>query len=56
LNESTLNPAFEKLGKYEANHLRKTEIQKAAIKFNIKPKNGIAYLLKTGFIASEPLE
>lgn len=38
------------------NHQKKTEIQKAAIKFNIKPKNGIAYLVKTGFIASEPEE
>jgi Sec7-like guanine-nucleotide exchange factor len=61
MNESTLNAAFERLGskdsrldQYGFNHQKKTEIQKAAIKFNIKPKNGIAYLIKIGFISSEP--
>ena len=29
---------------------------KAAIKFNLKPKNGILYLILKGFIAKEPVE
>ena len=27
---------------------------KASIKFNLKPKNGIAYLVQKNFIAKEP--
>lgn len=29
---------------------------KASIKFNLKPKNGITYLIQKGFIQKEPLE
>jgi len=29
---------------------------KASIKFNIKPKNGINYLISKGFISKEPKE
>jgi len=29
---------------------------KASIKFNLKPKNGIAYLIANGLIAKEPMD
>jgi hypothetical protein len=29
---------------------------KASIKFNLKPKNGISYLISKGFIAKDPQE
>ena len=34
----------------------KNEMVKASIKFNLKPKNGINYLLQTGHIPKEPIE
>ncbi len=59
LDNSTLSTAVQnvmesKLDKYGANHMVKTELAKAAVKFNLKPKNGIAYLQKVGLVASEP--
>lgn len=38
------------------NRLYKSEMAKAAGKFNLKPKNGIKYLTDKGFLPKEPLE
>ena len=42
--------------KYGQAHQRKNLINKAAIKFNLKPKNGLKFLEQAGIIASEPHE
>jgi Sec7-like guanine-nucleotide exchange factor len=34
----------------------KNEMVKASIKFNLKPKNGINYLIQTGHIQKDPVE
>ena len=34
----------------------KNEMVKASIKFNLKPKNGINYLLQSGHIPKDPIE
>jgi len=49
MSMSTLNEAVErvmesKLSHFSQQHLKKTEIAKAVVKFNLKPKNGISYL------------
>lgn len=38
------------------NRLYKSEMAKAAGKFNLKPKNGIKYLVDKGFLPKEPME
>lgn len=43
----------EKLQKFEKMRQVKNEISKAAIKFNLKPKNGINYLTAMGMVAQE---
>ena len=57
LSDSVMNAAKDiVIEKYGMNHQKKTEIQRAAIKFNFKPKNGINYLKKNGLVASEPYD
>lgn len=51
--QSRVNDAMDKLQK---TRLQKNEMVKASIKFNLKPKNGIAYLVQKGFIPKEPAE
>ncbi|EQD28055.1 Cytohesin 2, partial [mine drainage metagenome] len=41
--------------KFQRTRQVKNEMLKAAIKFNLKPKNGINYLISKGLIAKEPL-
>ncbi len=43
-------------GKYEKALKNKSILNKAVIKFNIKPKNGINYLLQVGYITRTPEE
>ena len=38
------------------NRLYKSEMNKAASKFNLKPKNGLKYLTDKGYLAKEPRE
>ena len=44
------------MDKIQRTRLVKNEMLKASIKFNLKPKNGITYLISKGFIAKEPIE
>ena len=39
------------LGDIESQRILKTEMQRAALKFNFKPKNGIAHLVSANLIA-----
>jgi brefeldin A-inhibited guanine nucleotide-exchange protein len=41
---------------YEKTRALKNEINKASFKFNMKPKNGIAYMQQKGLICKEPKE
>ena len=38
------------------NRVFKSEMSKAAGKFNLKPKNGLKYLQEKGYLVSEPRE
>jgi Sec7-like guanine-nucleotide exchange factor len=42
------------IDKFQRTRLQKNEMIKASIKFNLKPKNGIAYLVQKGFIPKDP--
>ena len=44
------------IDKFQQTRLVKNEMLKASIKFNLKPKNGIAYLIQKWFIRKEPQE
>jgi Sec7-like guanine-nucleotide exchange factor len=44
------------IDKIARTRLVKNEMLKASIKFNLKPKNGIAYLIQKGFIQKDPEE
>lgn len=44
------------MDKFQTIRQVKNEMLKASIKFNLKPKNGIQYLISKGFIAKEPGE
>jgi len=41
---------------YEKTRALKNELGKAAFKFNMKPKAGIAYMQQKGMICKEPKE
>lgn len=47
---------MNQIDKIQHTRLVKNEMLKASIKFNLKPKNGITYLIQKGFIKKEPLE
>ena len=55
-NEEGRNSLIFTEDKYEKALKTKTIINKAVVKFNIKPKNGVNYLIKIGYIAKSPEE
>lgn len=44
------------IDKIQRTRLQKNDMLKASIKFNLKPKNGIQYLISKDYIPKEPLE